>query len=178
MNSKIISIFEIANSSFLTNDRELILSNVNERSMCTALSQHLTSNISCTKYKKYHVDTEYNRNNGKIKTIIDNILEIISINCDLIVHSRGENIKQDNLIALEMKKSTASKPEKQRDKNRLIALTKDTFDEVWSYDGRTFPKHVCRYCLGIYYEVNIRNKNILLEYFQKGKLLSKKTISF
>lgn len=178
MNDKLIRIFETANDSFLINDRDLILSNVNERTLCTALSQHLLSTLSHTEYKKYHVDTEYNRNNGKIKTIINSELEIIPINCDLIIHNRGENIKQDNLIAIEMKKSNASKSEKQKDKNRLIALTMDTFDNVWSYDGKTFPEHICRYCLGIYYEVNIHGQNISLEYFRKGKLFSKKTIDF
>lgn len=31
--------------------------------------------------------------------------QIININCGLIIHSRGENIKQDNLFCIEMKKS-------------------------------------------------------------------------
>ena len=93
---------------------------------------------------------EYNRNNGKIKTIKNSKEEIITINCDLIIHSRGEIIEQDNLLALEMKKSTAPKEEKLKDKERLMALTKDTFDDVWPFDGKTLPEHVCRYILGIY----------------------------
>ena len=43
--------------------------------------------------KDYYVDVEYNRNKGKIKTIIDDNENVININCYLIIHSRGENIK-------------------------------------------------------------------------------------
>ena len=55
------------------------------------------------------MDTEYNRNGGSLKTIFDNErdLKVIKVTCDIIVHSRGKNIKQDNLICIEMKKSTA-----------------------------------------------------------------------
>ena len=70
------------------------------------------------------------------------------------MHSRGNHIEQDNLIAIEMKKSNASEEEKQKDKDRLKALTKDSFDDVWSFDGTTLPEHVCRYLIGIYYEIN------------------------
>jgi hypothetical protein len=77
-----------------------------------------------------------------------------------------------------MKKSDAPEAEKQDDKIRLTALTKDSFDDIWSYDGKTFPEHVCRYSLGIYYKVNRRRRNILLEYFVKGKFVFKELITF
>ena len=76
-----------------------------------------------------------------------------------------------------MKKSKSPKGEKQTDRIRLSALTKDSFDGIWSNDGKTFPEHVCGYYLGIYYEVNISKKFILLEYFIKGKLCFKETVS-
>ena len=44
------------------------------------------------------------RNNGRVKTIYNNDLKVVTIICDLIVHSRGEIVEKDNLIALEMKK--------------------------------------------------------------------------
>lgn len=75
----------------------------------------------------YHVDVEYNRNkNGRIKTCCplddDRIPVPVTINCDLIVHSRGEIARQDNLIAIEMKKSSRTKKEKDSDRRRLITL--------------------------------------------------------
>jgi hypothetical protein len=88
-----------------------------------------------TDYSNYYVDVDYNRNNGKVKTIINENMQVKNINCDLIVHSRCENIHKDNLIAIEMKKSSRRKAEKDKDRNRLIALTKVSFDDVWSADG-------------------------------------------
>jgi hypothetical protein len=104
-------------------------------------------------------------------------LIILPITCDLIVHSRGENKQQDNLIAIEMKKSTHSKDEKDADRERIIALTKDSFNDTWSADGITLPEHVCGYILGVYYEINFNKKNILLEYYEKGKKINEKIIS-
>ncbi len=95
--------------------------------------------------------------------------DVIRINCDLILHSRGIHPEQDNLIAIEMKKSNRPREEKERDYNRLIALTKDSFDDIWSFDGHTLPEHVCRYILGVYYEVNIRRHMIIIRYFRKGE---------
>ena len=78
-------------------------------------------------YSGYYTDVEYNRNAGGIKTIRKTIRgqqeEIIPINCDLILHSRGENVDQDNLIAIEMKKSNAPSAEKQT-VNGLLPLRK------------------------------------------------------
>lgn len=46
------------------------------------------------------MDVEYNRNAGHIKSIINEEIKVIHITCDLIIHSRGENEQQDNLLAL------------------------------------------------------------------------------
>src|SRR5699024_5877495 len=70
----------------------------------------------------------------------------------------------DNLIALEMKKSYRPMKEKENDKARLVALTKDSYDGVWSFDGKTLPEHVCGYDLGIYYEIDSKNCLVYIEY--------------
>lgn len=131
-----------------------------------------------TEFSKYYVDIEYNRNKGKIKTIINGEYKVLNITCDIILHSRGENISQDNLIALEMKKSTGSDLEKNKDRDRLKALTKDTFDDVWSYDGKTLPEHVCRYALGVFYEINLSKKEVYIEYYRKGQVVKKQSMNF
>ncbi|MEB4858353.1 hypothetical protein [Priestia megaterium] len=125
-----------------------------------------------TQYSQYYVDVEYNRNfNKRLKTIKGKDEEVIKINCDLILHSRGENLDQDNLIAIEMKKSTATRREKEKDRERLKSLTRQSFDNIWSYDGTSLPEHVCRYLLGVYYEINITSMQVLIEYYQNGELL-------
>ncbi|GFI19451.1 hypothetical protein IMSAG249_01220 [Lachnospiraceae bacterium] len=132
--------------------------------------------LSNSKYSKYNVDTEYNRNNGKVKTIYNDDLKVVSIVCDLIVHSRGEIVEKDHLIALEMIKAYRKVEAKENDKARLVALTKDSYDEVWSFDGKTLPEHVCGYELGIYYEMNRKCSLIYIEYYIKGKMLKNYTL--
>ena len=91
----------------------------------------------------------------------------MTIVCDLILHSRGRSKWQDNLIAVEMKKSTRLSSDKQSDRERLMALTRLT-DGVWSADGVTLPEHVCGYVLGVYYEINFNDMTALLEYYSNG----------
>lgn len=168
----ITELFEKANSKLLLKDKSLFSSNVNERTICGALAAHLYDLIKNNKsYHNYYADVEYNRNDGKIKAIIDENLKIIPINCDLIVHSRGENPEQDNLLAIEMKKSNRPEREKLKDKNRLIALTRKPYEGVWVYDGSVFPEYVCDYVLGVYYEINIRANFIMIEYYHQGKMI-------
>lgn len=170
--AEMTNLFENANQNFLAQELELIDSKVSERTLCGTLMSYIRDLIrNETTYRGYFVDVEYNRNKGKVKTIIDNDFYVISINCDLILHSRGQHPEQDNLIAIEMKKSNRSLVEKAKDRNRLIALTKESYDDIWSFDGKTLPEHVCRYLLGIYYEIDYRGHEILIEYYAKGTLV-------
>lgn len=130
MDKILIDIFERANNKFLEENIGFIRSNVSERSLCSSLAQYLFLEINLTKYSCYHVDTEYNRNKGKVKTIYNNDCKVVSIVCDLIIHSRGEIPDKDNLIAIEMKKSYRPSMEKENDKARLVALTKSSYDDV------------------------------------------------
>lgn len=166
-------VFENANDLFLKKNTMLFETQVSERTLCGALMIELHEVIKDTKYCKYFVDVEYNRNvGGTLKTLKKTIRgseeQIVAINCDLIVHSRGQNTFQDNLIALEMKKSTGRQKDKGRDRNRLECLTKSPSQDVWSYGGKVFPENVCGYGLGVYYEVNFRKKSILVEYYKNG----------
>ena len=174
--------FLTANEQFLIADMDLLDSKVSERAICGALMIHINRLMFKDKdLNGYYTDVEYNRNRGNIKTVQKTIrgpeAQIISVTCDLIMHSRGKHIEQDNLIAVEMKKSNAPEEEKQSDKERLKALTKDSFDDVWSFDGTTLPEHVCRYILGIYYEINFSKRTILLEYYKQGELFEKQTLN-
>jgi hypothetical protein len=166
-------IFEKANKRFLKRNSMLFEMKVSERTLCGALMIELHEVIKNTTYSSYFVDVEYNRNvGGKLKTIQKTIKgldeQIVTINCDLIVHSRGQFVFQDNLIALEMKKSTGRRIDKDSDRIRLQCLTKSHGQDVWSYGGKAFPEHVCGYALGIYYEVKFSRNCILVEYYKNG----------
>ena len=171
---KMVDLFEAANEKLLQIDKILFNTQVSERTLCGALMLHLHNIMSTDETLiGYHVDVEYNRNQGGIKTIRKTIVgeqeQIIPINCDLIIHSRGERPEQDNLIAIEMKKSTRPPLEKDKDRERLVALTKDSFNDVWSFDRRNLPEHVCRYILGVYYEINYKKNQIYIEYYKQGQ---------
>lgn len=175
-------IFEKANEDFLRKNHTLFTMQVAERTLCGALMLALHNMIASTIYKDYFVDVEYNRNcGGKLnihnKTIKGPKDEIITINCDLIVHNRGKNTKKDNLIALEMKKSHASSMRKESDRTRLKCLTKTPDDTMHCCEGDIPPEHVCGYKLGIYYEVNFKKKVVLIEYYREGDCYKKYLVS-
>jgi len=175
---EMIVVFEGANEGFLGAETKSILDGLSERNLCGSLKDHFQRAILQTRYCTYYVDVEYNRNDGKLKTIINGQLGPISITCDLILHSRGQIVSQDNLIAVEMKRNTHSKEEKDKDKLRLKCLTKDSFDDVWSFDGKVLPEHVCRYILGVYYELNADKREVSVKYYAKGKLLKEYPVKF
>ena len=115
-------IFLISNKKFIREDRYLLDSRVSERSLCGALMLHLNRLMLQTEgFDGYYTDVEYNRNRGNIKTVKKTVKgpeeQIINVTCDLIMHSRGEHPEQDNLIAIEMKKSNRSQAEKSQIKN-------------------------------------------------------------
>lgn len=174
-------IFEEANMAFIRKNMTLFDTQVSERTLCGALMIELHEVLKESRYSGYYVDVEYNRNvGGKLKTLKKTIRgvgeQIVTINCDLIVHSRGQNIYRDNLIALEMKKSTARQRDKDSDRSRLECLTKSPRQDVWSYGGSVLPEHVCGYGLGIYYEVNFKRNKLLIEYYKKGYCYHQYTI--
>ena len=129
---ELVLLFERANRAFLKLNQDLLYSEVSERALCGALMIQIYNLIlKDGSFYGYHVDVEYNRNKGGLKTICEvtnelgrNRYEITRITCDLILHSRGKNKKQDNLIALEMKKSNANIKNKNSD--WTIVNKKDT----------------------------------------------------
>ncbi|TKG87406.1 hypothetical protein EYV94_28330 [Puteibacter caeruleilacunae] len=169
MKEHLHKIFELAIDTFFEEELENILNNTNERNLCGRLAIYLEKIAKEHKVDGYYADPEYNRKqNGQVKTILDEEMNVVTINCDIILHSRGNIIEQDNLIAIEMKKSNRPSDEKESDKKRLRALTKESYDDIWSFDGKALPDYVCGYILGFYLELDIRNRNCLVECYQKG----------
>ena len=166
---KLQGLFKEATSNFFPGEINNILMGISERNLSGRLALYLDRLLEKYSLNEYFADPEYNRKqDGKIKTILDDEMNVVTINCDVIVHSRGENSERDNLIAIEMKKSTRPQEKKDSDRKRLRALTKDTYDDIWSYDGVVHPEHVCGYIMGIYMEINIEARNCLFEYYKKG----------
>jgi hypothetical protein len=172
-------LFSESLDEFFNRETENIINNISERNLCSRLAMYLEANAVKYRLNNYYADTEYNRNqNGRVKTILDNNMQEVTINCDLILHSRGKIIARDNLIAIEMKKSERSEKEKEIDRLRLRALTKDSYDGIWIPDGQKLPKHVCGYEIGYFIEINRDKRKYIIQTFRKGELVEEREREF
>ena len=155
------AMFWEANRAFLENHASLLKRELSERCLCGALMYELNKQLEKKDLKNYHADIEFNRDEGNVKRIsyiTDDGVYLKRIFTDIIVHSRGE-VSLDNLIALEMKKSSASQEEIDDDKARLKQLTKQNTNTSFCSYG---------YILGIYYEINLDKEEIKIEFFYNG----------
>lgn len=154
--------FLAANRSFIENHASLLKRELSERCLCGALMCELNKQLEKNACNNYYADIEFNR---AFENTINNVKHLPDeegtpkrVFPDIIVHSRGE-VSLDNLIALEMKKSSASQEEIDDDKARLKHLTKmNTNTSFGSYE----------YILGIYYEINLDKEEIKIEFFYNG----------
>jgi hypothetical protein len=172
-------IFDDALTTFLQSEGTSLLSNVSERNTCARLAVFLERQLEREGVKGYYADVEYNRKQrGKVKTIINNDHRVVSITADLIVHSRGEiPAPRDNLIAVEAKKASRAEQEKDEDRVRLVAMTREPYHDVWNWeDGH--PEHVCGYMLGVFMEIRLEQREVLLEYFKRGERTKQKSLMF
>jgi hypothetical protein len=162
-------VFEDALDAFVTAEGESLLTDVSERNTCGRLAIFIDRQIQSDGLSGYYADVEYNRKQrGRVKTIINKQLEVVQITPDLIVHTRGEMPPPyDNLIAVEVKKASRPKHEKDDDRARLQAMTRVPFEGVWPWDG-SHPEHVCGYAVGVFVEIDIYERKISLEFFKKG----------
>ncbi|KFF10395.1 hypothetical protein IW15_20430 [Chryseobacterium soli] len=179
MNKHLTDLFKASFNHFLQKNVNNILNDVAERNLCSRLGYEFELLFPDYDIVGYYADSEYNRKQeGQVKTILDDKMEVIPIQCDLIIHSRGKIVSNDNLIAIEMKKSTRPDSEKISDRKRLRALTKESYDDIWSNDGIALPEHVCGYDLGIYLILNIQKRNFEIEYFSEGNYIRTENITF
>jgi hypothetical protein len=162
-------LFDEAFDRLLRQDIENVSSDVSERNLCARLAPVLETLAHEAGLTEYYADAEYNRNQGRVKTILDERQQIVSVTCDVILHSRGHFPARDNLIAIEMKKATRPHHSKESDRVRLRALTM-TPNAVYPADGRTLPEHVCGYELGIFVELDRLKGIARIEEYQGGEL--------
>lgn len=172
------ALFDDSLTLLLNRDASLLEHNVNERTICGRLAIYFDRFAENANLEGYYADIEYNRNLGAIKTIVGDAFNVIRINCDLILHSRGRIVDADNLIAVEVKKFSPSGRGYHEDRTRLRALTKPTYDNAWEADGVNLPRHVCRYRLGVFLEVNRRRRICAVEYYKDGDLVDRRDEGF
>lgn len=179
-NPKMIrKVFEESMDLFFEHEVQEVLEGVNERNNCGRMSIYLQQIAHKHGLTEYFADTEYNRKqDSAVKTILDGQMKVIPINCDLLLHSRGRIVVEDNLVAVEVKKRDELKGEKEKDRDRLRALTKASYDDVWSNDGVALPEHVCGYLLGVFIELDRVKRVCRFEYYRQGALFEEVARTF
>ena len=114
-------IFREALDEFLACEFVLVRKNIHEQALCGRLARYVEVAKDNHGLGQYYVDVEYDRHGDRRKTIFNaKSGEPINIVCDLLLHSRGEQ-EDDNLIAVEMKKTSGKAKDKQTDRERLQA---------------------------------------------------------
>ena len=151
---ELIDIFEKAKNEFLEKEKTIIKNDTNERTLTQRLAFYLELQLRKNiKYENYSVDCEYNRKKEDIKRLkFGENTDKKEIYPDIIVHQR--KIK-NNLIAIEMKKTTSRNTDKIKDIEKLEALTD--------------RKNDYHYTLGIYFELDITDNNNIINFFVHGE---------
>jgi len=154
LTKELIDIFEKAKNEFLEKEKTIIKNDTNERTLTQRLAFYLELQLRKNiKYENYSVDCEYNRKEEDIKRLkFGKNTDKKEIYPDIIVHQR--KIK-NNLIAIEMKKTTSRNTDKRKDIEKLEALT----DRKNNY----------HYTLGIYFELDITDNNNIINFFVDGE---------
>lgn len=155
-----------ANRAFLENHASLLKRELSERCLCGALMHELNKQLEKNGCNNYYADIEFNR---AFENTINNVKHLPDeegtpkrVFPDIIVHSRGE-VTPDNLLAIEMKKSSANQQDKEKDRNRLRKMTKQNCDE---------SHYSHKYKFGVYYEINHNESQIVVEFYQTGRRIS------
>lgn len=160
------AMFLAANRSFIENHASLLKRELSERCLCGTLMCELNKQLEKNACNNYYADIEFNRafenTINNVKHLLDEEGTTKRVFPDIIVHSRGK-VTPDNLLAIEMKKSTARREAKERDKNRLSLLTS------------SYPY---KYKLGVYYEINFEEKQIIVEFYQDGENAEENILSY
>ncbi len=169
LRQKLIILFDEANAIFVKKNYMNIENNTSERNLCALLGECISKLLLKYGLSNYFVDVEYNRNGDDLKSTMSED----EIFCDLILHSRG-TLQNDNLIAVEMKKTYASQSEIEDDRTRLEELTCiQNSGGYYCRNGLIFPRRVCGYKIGILYLLNPWEKKFTLEFYAYGRYIHK-----
>lgn len=156
LSKELIDVFQKAKNEFLEKKKTIIKNDTNERTLTQRLAFYLELQLRKNiKYENYSVDCEYNRKEKDIKRLkFGKNTDKKEIYPDIIVHQR--KIK-NNLIAIEMKKTTSRNTDKIKDIEKLEALTD--------------RKNDYHYTLGIYFELDITDNNNIINFFVDGEVI-------
>lgn len=151
MDADLASLFESSLTLFVEEERDLIWSGVSERCLCSRFAMILEPMARGAGLSDYRADVEYNRHGVNRKGYVRRQYhDFVPITCDIVLHARGMR-DPDNLIAIEMKRASHRLHDKERDRERLLALTSPE-QRFFDDDGREIV-HVSGYRVGYLLEL-------------------------
>jgi len=117
------AVFKLALDEFFVRESAALCEYVAERNNCGRLAIYMQRAADEAGLVGYIADPEYNRKQGgQIKTTMDSDLQVITITPDVVLHSRGARIEDDNLIVVEMKKATCIRSGRQFKARKLWSI--------------------------------------------------------
>ena len=174
--TRLLCLFFRANSMMLRRDTSEIRRNVSERCICANLKEMLSYllNIEGNRelFSNYYADVEYNRGDERLIKAANINNEDKPIQCDLIVHSRGQNNSMDNLLCIEMKKMNGKVG---YDRERLCELTRPLFSAKSKKKG-LYSVH--GYKLGIFYIYDYITETTKMEFYYRGEKVDELEMAF
>lgn len=162
--------YSAALGEFIKNDLQLLATIAHEQAIAHRIAKYLEEKVREEKVdERYVADCEYNRNGNEVKRVINRLEQVIAIRADIILHSRGTVLEQDNLVAIELKMLPAEQQELDDDRERLVIMTSRDLGEMYPWNGGRLPKYVCGYKLGIYLLFDAKKGLIYQEFYDDGQ---------
>ena len=157
-------IIDGAIDDLLNLDYDLFNLRVSEQCLCARLCHYVQIRANNDPELSHHIaDVEFNRNVGGIRKRMQGGQ---AITVDLVLHGRGRAAVQgrENVLALEMKKSSGRHDVYLADRTRLINLTQQ--NPIQAPGGEAF---VFGFELGVFMVVNFAQNEVAIEYFIGGQ---------
>lgn len=177
MKEQLRKLFYESLDNFFVREAANIGAGIAERNLCARLAMILEPKAHESGLTDYFADPEYNRKYGRVKTILDENAVEVRINCDLLLHSRGQ-CADDNLIAVEMKKSERPVQEELDDCERLRTLTKPNYNDLVVLEGDLEEQHVCGYKLGYFLWIDAESRTYRLKEYSNGTFISEQVVQY
>ncbi len=73
-------------------------------------------------------------------------------------------------------KKKENKKDRLKDRKRLEIMTSDSYKGEILFDE--LPPYICRYSLGIFYDLDVKKRQLKLDFYQHGKLIKMQTINY
>lgn len=161
----VLKCFDSGNHRFIREEsgrNGLLQLHVAENCLCASLMVFLREEIKY-RLRGYYVDVDYFPIGNEAVAP-----EATEAACDLCIHGRGSADDHEHLLALDIVLAPRPYEDKEASRRRLCALTRGAGSTAVGSGSAGRGD----YLVGILYEIDMRKREIRLEYFQEGEALA------